>query len=316
MKKILLVVPVHNRLNELRELLASLCSLDIGGLELLVTIVDDASKDPIPETLNDNFPGLKLQFIRLNENIGPASARNLALKDAVADYYWFLDSDSEIDDPNVLKHMVSVLESYADVGAVGGVVELVDEKWMVFESVSFFNTMALPQYLKRDDYQETFVSNIPTANMLISMEIFSLTGSFDEQLVRDEDHDLCMALRKDGYKIFQSQETMVRHKLSHAGRDSGAFAHFQDRKKFLSDLLKTKSILIYKHNKWKLFVLPFLDVLTLFQLCIASKKYNIKVLRFNLINKKKKISDYLVTVLLISGHYIYGLMLLLRLIKR
>jgi hypothetical protein len=42
------VVPIHNRLEELKELLSSLNVLNVdGGIELSIKIVDDASKDPI-----------------------------------------------------------------------------------------------------------------------------------------------------------------------------------------------------------------------------------------------------------------------------
>ena len=127
---------------------------------------------------------------------------------------------------------------------------------------------------------------------------------------------LCLALKKRQYKIFQSRKTMVRHKLSPSGRDSGAFSHFRDSKDFWSDLLRAKMLLLFKHSPWKLFVLPLLDLLTLFEIFIASKRYNLRIIRFKMISKKRKISDYFSIALLISYYYFYGLMLLLRLIKR
>jgi GT2 family glycosyltransferase len=310
--KVLLVVPIHNRPEELKELLSSLISLNIEGLELSITIVDDASLVPVPCNIGDEFPQLNLNVIRRDVNIGPASARNVALKNSSADFFWFLDSDSEIDDPQVLKNMVESFRSHPLVGAVGGVVELVNGEWLVFVPISFLNTLRVPQYLPRKNYPISFVGVIPTANLLVSRKIFELTNSFDEKLPRNEDEDLCLAFKKLGYKSMQSEKTLVKHKLSRSGRDSGAFSHFQNTKDYFSDLLKTRSLLLYKYSFWKLLILPILDMLTLFELMIRSKNNNFKLARFSLVKKEGKLNFYWNLALLTAYYYFYGLLLSLK----
>ena len=312
MEKILLVVPVHNRLSEVKELLSSLRTLNLDGLDLSITIVDDASQEPVPKSIELEFSDLNLRLIHCDVNIGPSRARNLALKKSDADIFWFLDSDSEIDNPQVLNNMVEVLRTNHEIGAVGGVVEPVEGEWMVFEPISFLNTLGIPQYLRRRAYPLTFVSVIPTANLLILKNVFELTNSFDERLPRNEDGDLCMALKKLEYKSMQSEKTLVRHKLSRAGRDSGAFAHFQDSKKYFADLLKTRSILLYKHSWWKLVILPILDMLTLIEIILGSKKYNFKLVRFSMVKKENKFVYYFNLALLSAYYYFYGLLLPLK----
>jgi len=315
--KVLLVVPIHNRLEELKELLSSLISLNLEELELSITLLDDASLVPVPYNIGDEFPKLNLSVIRQDVNIGPAGARNIALKNSSADFFWFLDSDSEIDDSRVLKNMIESFRSNPGVGAVGGVVELVNGEWLVFAPVSFLNTLRVPQYFPRKNYPKSFVDVIPTANLLVSRKIFEMTGSFDETLPRNEDEDLCLALKKLRYKSMQSEKTLVKHKLSRSGRDSGAFSHFKNTKSYFSDLLKTRSLLLYKHSFWKLLILPILDMLTLIKLTIGSKKNNLKLIRFGLIKEdlssmEGKFRFYWHLASLSVYYYFYGLLLLLK----
>jgi GT2 family glycosyltransferase len=311
-ERVLLVVPVHNRLGELKELLSSLRSLHLEGLELSVAIVDDASLDPVPKKMEDEYSDLNPTVIRSNNNIGPAGARNIALKNSDADFFWFLDSDAEIDDPQVLKNMIRILRAHHEIGTVGGVVEQVSGEWKVFEPVLFLNTLVIPQYLPRKDYSKKFVSVICTANLLVLRKVFELTNGFDEKLPRNEDEDLCLTLKKFRYQNMQSEETLVRHKLSKSGRDSGAFAHFGDSKKYLSDLLKTRSLLIFKHNPWKLVILPILDVLTLMELFIGSKSNSLKLVRFGMVNKGRRFANFLNLPLISIYYYFYGWLLLLK----
>jgi GT2 family glycosyltransferase len=312
LEKILLVVPIHNRLIELKELLFSLRLLNLESLELSIVIVDDASHEPVPKNLKDDFPDLKLDVIRSDVNIGPARARNLALKNSQAEFFWFLDSDTEIDNPQVLKTMVGVLRNNHEIGAVGGVVEEVDGEWKVFELVFFLNTLSIPQYFQRRDYPVNFVSVLPTANLLVSRNAFDLTGSFDEKLPRNEDTDLCLALKRNKLKIMQSESTLVKHKLSRSGRDSGAFAHFQGSNKFIADLLKARSILLYKYCCWKLFILPVLDLLTIFELFFKSKKNNLKPIRFKMVKEKGKFASFMTLSFWSAYYYFYGLFLSMR----
>ena len=51
MKKVLLVVPVHNRPLEVKKLLTSLCKLKVVGIDLSVTLVDDGSNEDLYQVI-------------------------------------------------------------------------------------------------------------------------------------------------------------------------------------------------------------------------------------------------------------------------
>lgn len=56
-------------------------------------IVDDSSPDNSADYIDSILPDDRFKLIRLNENVGAAEARNIALKQAKGKYIAFLDSD-------------------------------------------------------------------------------------------------------------------------------------------------------------------------------------------------------------------------------
>ena len=106
------IIPVFNRPRDLQKLLISFKILNYSG-KLTVIIVDDASTDDyfaIYEEFKKECPHIELQTIRVSNNQGPALARNVAIKKATSKYVWFLDSDSEIFQSNMLTRAVEIFK--------------------------------------------------------------------------------------------------------------------------------------------------------------------------------------------------------------
>ena len=112
------VTPSFNSEVFIEDTIKSVINQSFTDWEMIV--VDDCSKDnsvDIIERICQEDPRIKL--IRLNENLGAAAARNIAIKEAKGRYIAFLDSDdkwlpNKLD--NQLKFMIdnSVLFSYSD----------------------------------------------------------------------------------------------------------------------------------------------------------------------------------------------------------
>lgn len=79
MKKVSVIIPMHNNEKFIRECLNSVINQTYNDLEII--IVDDASKDKsveIAKKINDK----RIKIIELGENKGAAVARNTGIKEA------------------------------------------------------------------------------------------------------------------------------------------------------------------------------------------------------------------------------------------
>lgn len=258
-KRVLLVIPVHDRPAELVSLLASLGKLILDNLELTVVVVDDGSPRPLKPEETVNLPKVKLLWYRHETPWGPGYCRNLGAQATGGDYLWFLDSDTEVINPNTLVHMVAVLEADDQLAGVGGVLEECDGVLKIQQLEILPNFTFVYRSSPPGSYGGGRVDGIGTCNLLVRRQAFQRAGGFRQKLRREEDIDLCLALRGLGYRFYQDRQTMVWHKCSPSGRQSGAFSHFRDPKLYLSDLLETRLLLLAKHSPWRLPFLPILD---------------------------------------------------------
>ncbi|MBR3133262.1 MAG: glycosyltransferase family 2 protein [Clostridia bacterium] len=90
MKKVSVVIPVHNSHKHIEECLNSVINQTYKNLEIVV--VDDLSTDntvQIIEGLKDN----RIKIIKLEENVGAAVARNIGVDNSSGEYICYIDSD-------------------------------------------------------------------------------------------------------------------------------------------------------------------------------------------------------------------------------
>lgn len=260
-KHVLLIVPVHNRMNEILCLLSGLRKLNLGDLSMSVVLVDDSSTPPIRHEIEQNFEDLDIIVLRNAEPRGPGAARNQGARTMDSDYIWFLDSDTEIIETNCLRCMVGILESEPGTGAAGGIVENVEGgSRMLLQMEIPWNYTFLYRPFDPKSYPKTYVDGIASANMILRRKDFDALGGFVETWPCYEDNDICLGLRGKGYKLCQSRKTAVLHKLSRTGRESGTFAHFTDSRRFLKDIMETRMKIFGRHAPWLLPILPFLDL--------------------------------------------------------
>lgn len=113
------IIASYNRLDEIRELLASAEQLDFERNEFEIVISDDGSKDGTGDFINAyrSASGLQLLYIH-QENKGPGEARNHGMRNAHGDYFIFIDSDCMFP-PDYLRKVDAHLNT-APLDAFGG----------------------------------------------------------------------------------------------------------------------------------------------------------------------------------------------------
>lgn len=130
--KIEAVTPVHNRRDITLECLRSLLAVDLSGIDLSITIVDDGSTDGTSEAVAAEFPEVNL--IRGDGNLWYTGGMNAGMKAALErepDYILGFNNDSTFD-KNFLTSMIGVATSVPR-SVVGAVLINWEDKHSIFQ---------------------------------------------------------------------------------------------------------------------------------------------------------------------------------------
>lgn len=108
MKKVSIVIPMHNSSKHIEECIDSVLNQTYENLEII--IVDDKSTDnsiEIVESKSDD----RIKIIKLTQNLGSAKARNTGTDAVTGDYICFLDSDDYWDLKKIEKQVNFIEEN-------------------------------------------------------------------------------------------------------------------------------------------------------------------------------------------------------------
>lgn len=120
--KVSLVIPTHNRREQLRHCLSAALRQDYPDYEVIV--VDDASSDDTASMVQQQFP--QIIYLRQATNQGPAAARNRGIAVAQGAIIAFTDDDCIVP-PNFLSRLADGLARYPQAGGVGGYQEAAEQ---------------------------------------------------------------------------------------------------------------------------------------------------------------------------------------------
>lgn len=187
------IVPFFNARGYLRNCVQSLVALDYPQYEII--LVDDGSTDDYVEQIKDLITENrdKVKVLRKKRG-GPASARNLGIKNAQGEIIAFTDSDCTVD-RDWLTYLVGKFDSEV-VGAVQG--ETVTDS-----GESLYPVKSAP------------TKGYVTCNMAYKSETLVSVGLFDERFkfAFREDDDLAYKTMKLGWQIISAPGAIVYHPL-------------------------------------------------------------------------------------------------------
>lgn len=202
--KFSIIVPVYNRIDEVRDLLDSLDKQSLKNFEVI--LVEDGSTEPCEMAMGE-FPDVNARYY-YKENEGRSIARNYGMDRAKGDYFIFFDSDCVIP-PNYFKILTEELaknptdcfggpdaahESFSDT-----------QKAINYSMTSFLTTggirggkVSLEKFVPR------------TFNMGFSREVYDEVGGFREMF--SEDIDMSTRIRNAGFHVSLIHPAFVYHK--------------------------------------------------------------------------------------------------------
>lgn len=180
-------------------------------------LIDDGSSDGTREflsTLSD--PPYTVLFN--DRNRGFAWSNNRGASRARGTYLCLLNNDIILK-PGWLKPMLRLIREEPNVGAVGNI-QIHPETRLVEHAGVFFDLKGKPRhawrYRKKPPTGEYKDWNAATAAcLLLPTDLFRELDGFDEGYHNSfEDIDLCVRLRKRGYRILVSHQSVIEHYVS------------------------------------------------------------------------------------------------------
>ena len=202
-----IIIPAKNAQKTIEKCLNSILNLDYKNYEVIV--IDDGSEDKTGEILEKYKD--KIKIIKNNISLGPARARNMAVKVAEGQYLAFTDSDCLLD-RDWLKELVKgfTQDNVAGVGGSQRVPE--DESEFGKKVFKFMQKIGfITDYLHQTKGKLIPVNHNPSCNVMYKKEIFLKENGFFEGLWPGEDVELDYRLRKKGYQLFFNPFAIVYH---------------------------------------------------------------------------------------------------------
>ena len=181
------IIPTYNRAGLVCEALDSVFAQEGAGdrFEMEVVVVDDASSDDTPKTLERYG---RVHYIRFETNRGESAARNVGVKASRGKYVAFLDDD-DLWLPHRLRMHLPVLEERPEVGAVYGQNILRGEG---INDVTWPDASRAPS---GNVFEAFLIDDFISINtVLVRREALERAGAFDENLKTMQYYDVCLRL--------------------------------------------------------------------------------------------------------------------------
>lgn len=254
-----IIIPAFNEENYISYCLESIAKLNNVSLDKEIIVVDNGSSDNTRE-ISKSYNAKVL--LKKEGTIG--SLRNYGAKTSKGDFIAFLDADCVV--PVDWLGKASKYLNEENRAILGFRLSIPKNSNWVAQSWDLL-------FAKRNVTSE--VDWIPSGNMIMTREAFSLINGFDETLESNEDYDFCFRVKNQGYKLISCSETSVVHlrppdSLTQLFRKE--LWHGKEVfKVFISDLIQSKDLNITrkKNSKIVLFALYNLALIFAFLLSLV-----------------------------------------------
>ena len=302
MPTVSVIIPTYNLADYICEAIDSVLNQTFKDFEIIV--VDDGSKDNTREVLKKYVNKISYFF---KDNGGIASARNFGIKRSKGDYIALLDAD-DIWMPDKLEQQINIYNIDPEIAAVFTDAETFDNNGIIRNSLRPLSaptdTKSLKykifeaglndgSVIKGDFYPDLINSNLFAASTaLIKKSCLEKIGSFDENLVIDDDYDLWIRISKSfpvsfysmvlmRYRIREDSASGTRGMRPYLYRKRDAYMfenHLKNCKSnFYKNLIKSRVLISYKIAAW-----GYLNVYDLSE----ARRLSIRCLRYNIFQIK------------------------------
>jgi len=216
-----IIINTFNRINELENCLKYLSRQTFEDYEIL--IIDQNMNLPGIMDIAKKFP--KTRYFKMENNFGPATGRNFAVKESLGEYLLFLDDDAYLIDENTIKKTFNFFKSnnFGQIGLQS--LENFDTKKIQISQCVIGDDGFLDKVKSKDfnlDFSKHHVT-IETSFCMMKKSIFLEVGGFDPiYFFYDEDTDLSLRVQNYGYKVGVYKEVQYKHVSGSSIRSSNS----------------------------------------------------------------------------------------------
>ena len=227
----------------------------LGGLSYEIIVIDNHSVDGSPQLIRENFPDVSL--IENGKNLGFGKAINEGYKKAGGKYLLILNPDVEIL-PGSIEKMIHFLEDHPEIGLLlpklvnpDGSLQFscrtfYDFSTLVFRKTPlgkvFPNHKIIRKHLMLDwDHREPREVDWGLgACMFLRKGALGNREIFDERFfLYFEDVDLCLRLKKEGWKVvYYPEAVMIHSHLRHSAQGGFSRAKWEHLKSLIKFYFK------------------------------------------------------------------------------
>lgn len=199
-----IVVPTYNRPAELAVCLQSLTRLDYPHDRFEVIVVDDGSNTLLQPAVASFFDQLNVTLL-IQNNAGPAPARNAGAKRARGEFLAFMDDDCT-PSPDWLQKLANRFAKIPDHAIGGRTLNPLPENPYSTASQNLINA-GYAYHNPTPSQASFFASN----NLTVPAAHFHSIGGFDITFKTSEDRDFCDRWRHHGFQMTYAPEILIYH---------------------------------------------------------------------------------------------------------
>lgn len=202
MPRVSVITAARDAERDIGRALDSVVAQSYGDWE--VVVVDDASRDATGEVAA-SF-GSSVRVIRLEDNVGPAQARNIAVEHAKGELVAILDAD-DFWEPDYLDHQVALVDRERSRGVRLGLAAC-DARLLGPDGYlpeTFGDRVGRP---RRATLTALLRRNFIWASVLLPRAVFRELGGYDIRMPPFEDYDLWLRITTAGYEVVRTDRAL------------------------------------------------------------------------------------------------------------
>lgn len=196
--EISIIIPCYNDAQYIQDAIDSLMLQTYQNFEII--IIDDASNDQNTIDILSTFDNHRIKIIFLENNSGPAIARNIGIKHAKGNYILPLDADDKIA-TTYLEKAKNILDANPKIGIVYCKAELFGEQ---------SGNWNLPTY----SFPQILIGNMIFATAMYRKKDWKSVGGYNENMIHgNEDYDFWLSLIEKGFGVYKISEVLFYYRI-------------------------------------------------------------------------------------------------------